>query len=297
MLDILSPRLIVDLFINGVLFGAMYGAAAVGLSLIFGTMRIIFIAQGTMIVLAAYLVYWLFTLFGIDPYLSLIVVVPLAFATGGLTYRLLFRHAAAMADKNTSLLIAVGLMFLVQNTMSFLWTPNPKSISTFYTAVGFDLFGSRISVTRSISFVITIVATLSVVLFLRKTLVGKAVRAASENMVAATLMGIDPHKVNAIAFAIGFSLAGAAGVALATTYPFDPYYGFIFALKALIALALGGIGNVVGALLGGILLGLIESFSSFFISAGWADAIAYAVFLLVLMFRPEGLFVASFKKA
>jgi branched-chain amino acid transport system permease protein len=141
------------------------------------------------------------------------------------------------------------------------------------------------------------VATAAVVLFLRTTLVGKAVRAASENMTAATLMGIDPHKVNAIAFAIGFALAGSAGVALATTYPFDPYYGFIFALKALIALALGGIGNVVGALLGGILLGLIESFSSFFISAGWADAIAYAVFLAVLMFRPEGLFVRSFKKA
>lgn len=297
MLDILSVRLVVEIFINGVLFGAMYGVAAVGLSLIFGTMRIIFIAQGTIIVLAAYVVYWLFNTFGLDPYLSLVVVAPLAFATGATTYRFLFRKAAAMADKNTSLLIAVGLMFLVQNVISFVWTPNPKSIITSYTAVGFELFGSRISVTRSISLVIALAATAAVVLFLRRTLVGKAVRAASENMQAAMLMGIDPHRVNAIAFAIGFALAGAAGVALATTYPFDPYYGFSFALKALIALALGGIGNVVGALLGGILLGLIESFSSFFISAGWADAIAYAVFLLVLMFRPEGLFATSFKKA
>lgn len=297
MLDILSPRLILDLVINGILFGAMYGAAAVGLSLIFGTMRIIFIAQGTVIVLAAYVVYWLFTLTGLDPYASLVVVAPLAFLTGAAVYQLLFRKAAAIADKNTSLLIAVGLMFLTQNVMSYLWTPNPRSVTTFYTATGFDLLGSRISVTRAVSFVITLAATLSVVVFLRPTLVGKAVRAASENMVAATLMGIDPHRVNAIAFAIGFALAGAAGVALATTYPFDPYFGFIFALKALIALALGGIGNVVGALLGGILLGLIESFSSFFISAGWADAISYAVFLLVLMFRPEGLFTSSFKKA
>lgn len=297
MLDILSPRLILDLVINGILFGAMYGAAAVGLSLIFGTMRIIFIAQGTVIVLAAYVVYWLFTLTGLDPYASLVVVAPLAFLTGAAVYQLLFRKAAAIADKNTSLLIAVGLMFLTQNVMSYLWTPNPRSVTTFYTATGFDLLGSRISVTRAVSFVITLAATLSVVMFLRRTLVGKAVRAASENMVAATLMGIDPHRVNAIAFAIGFALAGAAGVALATTYPFDPYFGFIFALKALIALALGGIGNVVGALLGGILLGLIESFSSFFISAGWADAISYAVFLLVLMFRPEGLFTSSFKKA
>lgn len=297
MLNILTPRLIIDLFVNGVLFGGMYGAAAVGLSLIFGTMRIIFIAQGTMIVLSAYVVYWLFVGTGLDPYAAMAIVVPLAFATGALVYQALFRRAAAIADKNTSLLIAVGLMFLVQNTMSFLWTPNPRSISTFYTATGFDVLGSRLSLTRSISFGITLAATLAVMLFLRRTLIGKAVRACSENMTAAALMGIDPHRVNAIAFAIGFALAGAAGVALATTYPFDPYYGFTFSLKALIALALGGIGSVAGALLGGILLGLIESFSAFFISAGWADAISYAVFLLVLMFRPEGLFSGSFKKA
>lgn len=297
MWHLLSPGLMVELTLNGILFGAMYGVAAVGLSLIFGTMRIIFIAQGTIIILAAYMVYWLFNLFGIDPYLSLLLVVPLALAAGAGVYQALFRRAAAIADKNTSLLIAVGLMFLVQNSMSYLWTPNPKSITTVYTAVGIEAFGMRLSLTRLISLLIAVAATLAVVVFLRRTLVGKAVRAASENMEAAALMGIDPHRVNAIAFAIGFGLAGAAGVALATTYPFDPYYGFVFALKALIALALGGIGNVVGALVGGLALGLIESYSAFFISGGWADAISYAVFLAVLMFRPEGLFVNPVKKA
>ena len=136
-----------------------------------------------------------------------------------------------------------------------------------------------------------------VVLFLRKTIVGKAVRAASEDMEAATLMGISPHRVNAIAFAIGISLAGAAGVAVATTFPFNPFAGFIFSLKALVALALGGIGNVTGALAGGILLGLIEAYVQFFISGGWTNAIAYGVFLLVLMFKPEGLFSRPYKKA
>ena len=126
MLAILSPRLIFDLLLNGVLFGAMYGAAAVGLSLIFGTMRIIFIAQGTMIVLAAYGVYWLFTLLGLDPYLSLLVIVPVAFAVGAFTYQLLFRKAATISDRNTSLLIAVGLMFLAQNLMCFFPRRRPQ---------------------------------------------------------------------------------------------------------------------------------------------------------------------------
>jgi branched-chain amino acid transport system permease protein len=202
-----------------------------------------------------------------------------------------------MADKNTSLLIAVGLMFMLESLMSVLFTPDPRSITTTYTATSFMVGDVRISFTRSIGFVIAIVATIGVTLFLRKTLVGKAVRAVSENMDSAVLVGISPHRVNMIAFAVGIGLAGIAGCTLATTYAIDPYFGFIFSLKALIALALGGLGNVGGALLGGILLGVIESSSSFFISGGWADAIAYAVFLLVLMFKPEGLFVRSVKKA
>jgi branched-chain amino acid transport system permease protein len=104
------------------------------------------------------------------------------------------------------------------------------------------------------------------------------------------LVGITPHQVNTVTFALGMGLAGLAGVATATTYAFDPFSGFVFGLKAMIALALGGMGNVAGALLGGMLLGIVESYSSFLLSGGWADVISYAVFLLVLMFKPEGLF-------
>jgi branched-chain amino acid transport system permease protein len=125
---------------------------------------------------------------------------------------------------------------------------------------------------------------------MKKTIWGKAVRGASEDMKAAALLGISPRKVSSITFAIGIALAGVAGVATATTYPFDPYFGFIFSLKALIAVAFGGIGSVWGAMLGGVLLGVIESMSSYVISGGWADAISYGAFLLVLMFRPQGLF-------
>jgi len=297
MLDYLSFELLAQLMINGILFGTMYGLAAIGLSLIFGTMRIIFLAQGTIIILMAYFCYTLFTFVSVDPYLSIIVLAPVAMLLGAGFYQLLFRKAAALADKNISLLIAVGLMFLVENLMSVVWTPDPRSITTSYTAYGISVIGLRVSFTRLIGFVMAILATIVVALFLKKTLVGKAVRAASKDMEAATLVGISPHRVNSVAFAIGIGLSGIAGVALSTTYPFDPYYGFIFSLKAMIALALGGLGSVVGALLGGIILGVLESFASLFIGGGWADAVSYAVFLLVLMFRPEGLFVRSVKKA
>lgn len=286
-----------QLTVNGALGGAMYGVAAVGLGLIFGTMRLIFLAQGAVIILAAYLVRALFMHLGLDPFLSLPLVVLVGAAAGWLVYQALFRKAAAMADRNVSLLIAVGLMFLIQNFMTVVWGGNTAAVVTSYTATGIEFLGVRMSFTRSMGFLIALAGTGLVMLFLKRTLVGKAVRAAAEDMDSARLLGISPHRVNAIAFAIGIALAGAAGVAVATTFPFNPFAGFIFSLKALVALALGGIGNVASALLGGILLGLIEAYVQYFISGGWTNAVAYGVFLLVLMFKPEGLFSRPLKKA
>ncbi|MCG3189290.1 MAG: High-affinity branched-chain amino acid transport system permease protein LivH [Burkholderiaceae bacterium] len=289
-------KLLGELLLNGVLFGAMYGVAAIGLSLIFGTMRIIFIAQGTMIVLGGYAAYWLFRLLGVDPYVTLVLLTPVSLAVGAAVYQLLFRRVAALEDKNISLLIAVGFMFMLENAMSVAWTPDPRSITTTYTSTSYDVGGMHVSFTRSIGFVIAIASALAVTLFLRKTLIGKAVRAVSENMVASALVGIAPHRANMVAFAVGIALAGVAGCTLSATYTIDPYLGFLLSLKALIALALGGLGNVGGALAGGILLGVIESGTSYFLP-GWSDAAGYAAFLLVLMFRPEGLFVRTLKKA
>jgi len=281
-----------QILINGILFGTMYGIAAIGLSLIFGTMQIIFIAQGAMIILAAYGSFWLFNLYGLDPYLSIIFVVPASLVLGLGLYQALFRKVAR-AGKFPSLLIAFGLMALLENLMSVIFSPSPRGIRTSYTAYGITAVGIKISFTRLMAFVMAILATAGVTLFLKKTLLGKAVRAASENLESAMLVGITPHRVNSITFGLGIGLAGLAGVATATVYSFDPFFGFVFSLKAMIALALGGMGSVVGALMGGILLGVLESYGAFFLTGGWADAIGYGVFLLVLMFKPEGLFVRA----
>jgi branched-chain amino acid transport system permease protein len=281
---------LLQVIINGILFGTMYGIAAIGLSLIFGTMRIIFLAQGTVIVLFAYLTYWLFTLAGLDPYLCLIIVVPVAFLVGlGLFYTL-FKEAAAIEDKNVSLLLAVGLMYMVDNLMLTVWTANPRFVATSYASYTIRIGDINISFVRLMALVIALVAAAVVYWFLKKTRLGTAVRAAAVDMQACTLLGINSNFVAAIAFAIGIGLAGTAGVVMASVYSFDPNYGFTFALKALVALSLGGIGNVWGALTAGLILGLIESLGAYYIGAGWADAISYAVFILVLIFLPQGIF-------
>jgi branched-chain amino acid transport system permease protein len=290
MLQLLNVGLIAQGFVNGILFGTMYGIAAIGLSLIFGTMRIVFIAQGSVIVFFAYLCYWLFNIFGIDPYLSIIPIVLAALLLGIAFYYALFKEAAVLKDRISSLLIAVGLMFFLENFMMMVWTPNPRAVVTSYGFYNFSLFGINLTLTRLLGLIIAILATFGVFIFLKKTLIGTAVRAASEDIEASTLMGINPNRVNVVAFAMGIGLASIAGINIATTYSFDPVYGFDIAIKALIALTLGGIGTVHGALLGGILLGLIESYGTYFVGSAWAQAVCFMVFLLVLIFKPNGLF-------
>jgi branched-chain amino acid transport system permease protein len=296
MLALLSFGVVIQLLINGVLFGTMYGIAAIGLSLIFGTMRIMFLAQGNVIIFFAYICFFAFQLLGIDPYLSLVIVVPLGVGLGALLYQGLFREAAALEDKNVSLLIAVGLMFFIEALMTAGWGGTPRALTTGYTTHAFRPMGLDLPFTKLMGLLMSILATVGVVLFLKKTFIGLAVKAASEDIVATTLMGISPHRVNGVAFAIGIGLAGVAGVEVATVYSFNPFFGFNFVLNSLIALALGGIGSVTGALLGGIILGLLQSVTSF-VLPGWSDALAYLVFLLVLMFKPEGLLVRSVNKA
>ncbi len=276
--------------INGIMLGSMYGIAAAGLSLIFGTMRIIYLAQGTMIVFFAFVTYWLFVKAGIDPYLCLLIVVPLAFLVGlGLFYTL-FRKAAALEDKNVSLLIAVGLMYLIENAILKVWSANPRGLDISYSDATIVGWGLRVAWLRVALLGLALLSGLVVFLFLRKTRLGTAVRAASEDMEATTLQGINSIWVCAVSFAIGIGLAGVAGVGMATVYSFDYQFGFTFAIKALIALSLGGIGNVFGALAGGLILGVIENLTAYYVSISWIEAASYGVFILVLIFLPQGLF-------
>jgi branched-chain amino acid transport system permease protein len=280
----------IQVVINGLMLGSMYGIAAAGLSLIFGTMRIIYLAQGTMIVFFAFVTYWIFIKANIDPYLCLLIVVPLAFLVGlGLFYSL-FRKAAALEDKNVSLLIAVGLMYLIENAILKVWSANPRGLVLSYSNATIVGWGLRVSWLRVALLGLAVLSALVVFLFLKRTRLGTAVRAASEDMEATRLQGINSTWVCAVSFAIGIGLAGVAGVGMTTVYSFDYQFGFTFAIKALIALSLGGIGNVFGALAGGLILGMIENLTAYYVSISWIEAASYGVFILVLIFLPQGLF-------
>jgi branched-chain amino acid transport system permease protein len=276
--------------INGIMLGSMYGIAAAGLSLIFGTMRIIFLAQGSVIVFFAFVVYFLFTKAHIDPYLCLLIIVPFAFLVGIGMFYTLFRKAAANEDKNVSLLIAVGLMYLIENAILKVWSASPRGLNVSYNTAVLTGLGLRVGYVRLGLLGLAIASAAVVWWFLKRTRLGTAVRAASEDMEATTLQGINSVWVCAISFAVGIGLAGVAGVGMATVYSFDYQFGFTFALKALIALTLGGLGNVFGALAGGLILGIIENLTAFYISISWIEAVSYGVFILVLIFLPQGLF-------
>ncbi|HJX13274.1 MAG TPA: branched-chain amino acid ABC transporter permease [Dehalococcoidales bacterium] len=294
MMDI---TLIGQVLVNGILLGTMYGTAAIGLSLVFGTMRIVFIAQGSVLVFFAYLCYWLYKIFGVDPYLSIIPIVLVGLLLGVAFYYGLFKEAAALKDRIGSLLIAVGLMFALENFMTLVWTPNPRAVVTSYGFYSFTILGIHFTMNRLVGLLIAILATIGVLTFLKKTMIGTAVRAISEDSEASTMLGINPDRVNAVAFAIGIGLAAIAGVNVASPYSFDPVYGIDVAIKALFALTLGGVGTVHGALLGGIIIGLVEMLGTYFVGAGWAQAILFAVFLVALTFRPSGLFGGTSQKS
>jgi len=239
-------------------------------------------------ILAAYCIYWMVTLTSVDPFFGFIVILPIFLGFGWAIYKGLFERVAK-AGENPSLLLSFGLMVLFEHLMSLIWTPNTRSVTTSYSTSAFGLWNINISITRLIVSAVALIATGLVYLFLKKTMLGKAVRGVSEDMRTAALLGISPSWISSVTFAIGIALAGVAGVATCITYAFDPYFGFLFSLKALIAVAFGGLGRVGGALLGGVVLGVLESLSSYMISAGWADAVAYAAFLFILVLRPEGL--------
>ena len=275
--------------INGILFGSIYSMVALGLNLIFGTMKIVFLAQGTITILGAYTAFWLFNLFGVDPFISMLVIFPLFFVLGIASYYGIF-HRALKIGPNPTLLASFGLLIIVQTAMAVAWTANPRGIYPSYASLVFSLGDVHVPFIRIIALVFCVVVTAVLLVVLKKTMLGKAIRATSEDPEAASLMGINVSKINCIAFSIGIILAGLAGLILGTIYSFDPYLGLLLTLKGFVALTIGGLGSTVGALVGGLILGVIESTTAFLVGAGWSDFASYTAFLVILLIKPYGIF-------
>ena len=279
----------VQSLVSGVLTGSLYAMIGVGLTIVFGVMRIINLAHGDLVMLGMYGAFWSHALWKLDPFASLLLGVPLMFAGGMLVYRFLLRAIIPGGELNT-LLYTAGLSLLIANLALFVWTGDYRTIKLRYALTPLRPFGIAVPIPLAIAFVLAILITTALYLFLARTDLGRAIRATSQNPEAAALMGVNVEGIAMVTFGLGSALAGAAGALLAPSLYLYPTVGEILIAKCFVIVVLGGLGSVVGAISGGVLLGLVESLGAVYVSVAYKDTIGFVIFLLVLLFRPSGLF-------
>ena len=279
--------------IYGILVGALYGLAAVGIALVFGVTKILNVAHGELMMLGGYAAFWLFTLYDLDPFLALPLAILFLCLIGAVLYKLLFARTIKLPEeekiKNT-MLIGFGLTLIIQNIALLLWTADDRGITTSYSGVAFTLLGLRFPYVRVAGLVISLVCLFALHYFLRRTYTGKAIRATVVDWEAASLVGIDVHKVYLLSFLIGTALAGVAGTLVLVSFSVEPAMGMHWTLKSLIVMVLGGVGNFIGTFFAGILLGVTESAAVFIVPSNYKQVVGLLLFLLILIFRPQGLF-------
>jgi len=281
---------LVQVAISGVLLGAVYALLAIGLNLIFGVMRIINIAHGDLLMLGAYATFWLFTLWGVNPLLALVLVAPGMFLLGMALQRVLVDRVVGQ-PLLSSLLLTFGLSSLLVGLALNLWTANYRSVPAFSGSL--VVGGVALSVPRLIAFSVALAITAAVYLFLTHAKLGKAVRATAQNAEVALVCGIDVASIRRLVFGLGTALAAAAGALLAVIYTIYPEMGRAFLMKAFAIIVLGGLGSFQGAFLGALALGVAEAFAGYLWNTQIAEAVAYVVFIGVLLVRPGGLFGTS----
>ena len=274
--------------LGGLLTGGVYALIGAGLSLIFGVLRVINFAQGELVMLGMYIAWLLFTFLHLDPFVSLVVVMPLMWMVGwALEAFLLDRMHGALPQNQ--ILLTMGLGLVLSNGAMMAFTSDYRLVSTSYSSSSFSFGGVSLSQPLAVSFVLTSAIAAALWFVLARTDTGMAIRATAQDRDAAQLMGIDVRRVSRLAFGIGAALAGAAGALVAPTYYIFPQVGGSFTLKAFVVVVLGGLGSVVGAMLGGLIIGVTESLSASYISSELKDVCVYSLFLVVLLARPGGL--------
>ncbi len=280
--------------VNGISMGAIYGLIAMGLTLIFGTMRVTNFAHGAFMMIAMMIAYTLWGLTGINPYLLIILVGPLMFLFGYATQMILIRPVlAAESDKNdpiSVLLLTAGLSIVLENLALMIFGADYRMAQTSFSNAAFTFGNVTLSAARFYGLIITLAISVGLWIFLQKTETGRQLRATGQDRNTAALMGINSERIFAIAFGIGTALLAVAGLVLLPFYYVSPSVGNVFQTRAFIVVVLGGLGSVPGALVGGIIIGLIETIAAQFITASITSVIIYLVFLVILFVKPSGLF-------
>jgi branched-chain amino acid transport system permease protein len=277
----------------GIILGVFYGLVTIGLALLFGVMKYLNIAHGSFMMIGGYASYWLFQLWHIDPVLSIPLVMALMFLMGCILYKVLFSRLSKVSEDrriNSSLIMAFGLILILDNTAIALWTTNIKLLNTSYTGTMLEFLGVRIPLTGLIVIGLTSLAILTLHLFLSRTYLGKSIRATAQDWEAASLLGVNIDRTYLICCGISMALAGLAGTCFALTYPLSPDIGLRWVLFAMVVLVLAGMGNIKEVFLAGLIMAILEQLSAVLIGGHYRGIASLAVFILILVLRPQGLF-------
>ncbi len=275
--------------INGILMGGIYTLVASGLTLIYGVLHIINFAHGSMLMVAMFGVFYLVTQLGVDPYLSLIITMPTMFAMGYVLYKYFIGKLSYGKDENI-LLITLGLSIVIENLALMFFTGDSRTISLSYSDKMFEVGPLLIGLPKVISFVAAMVMCALLGIFITQTDTGRAIRAVAKERMGARLVGIDVDKVFAISFGLGMATLGAAASLLMPIFYVSPTTGHVFVMVAFTVVVLGGMGSFLGAVIGGLIVGLTESFGGLYLGESLGQIGISLIFILILLFRPSGLF-------
>jgi len=281
-------QLLWQVLVNGVLLGGLYALMALGLALIWGVLNIVNLAHGALIMLGAYVCYYLFTGFGWDPFAALPVAMLVLFCLGYLLQRYLLNLVIRAPMFNT-LLITFGLEVVITYLAQIAFSADFRTINPSYAGANFPLFGATVPVVRILAFGVALALTVALWLLLVRTRIGRAIRATAQNLVAARLYGVDPRRLYALTFGLGAALAGAAGSLYGVVSQINPYIGAGLTAKSFAIAIIGGLENPLYVLVGGLFLGIPEALTAIYIGPTYTDVVSFGILVLVLIVRPTGL--------
>jgi branched-chain amino acid transport system permease protein len=273
----------------GILLGGLYAVVALGFSLVFGVMKVINVAHGDFVILGSYLAFAALTGFDLDPFLSLVIILPVVLVIGFLVQKYLLNRAMAVS-MDAPVIICLGISLMLANMFQIIWSPLSRGLTPSYSLISFNIGRVAIQLVYLLDLIIALVVMLILREFLRRTYLGKAIVAASQDKTAAEMMGINTNHVYAYAFAIAMACAALAGVLVGLTFPFSPTSGVPFLIIAFGVVILGGLGSMVGTLIGGIVFGLAQTLGGFYFGVAAQMFIAYVMVLVILGIRPQGIF-------
>jgi branched-chain amino acid transport system permease protein len=284
-----SISALANALVSGLLLGGLFAIAALGLSLVFGVMRLINLVHGELIVLGAYLALELTRHVGLDPLLCIVLVAPALFVVAAPVHRVLLEPLANRGPE-PALLTTFGLSVIAQNVFVLIFSGDTQTLSASYATKSLSVLGLTIPVMYAISFALGLILCVAVHLLLQRTALGRDIRASSENPQAAAVLGVNVRVVHGFVYGLAAALAAVAGVLVGLTFDFTPSAGITYLLSGFVVVVLGGLGSVKGTLFGGLMLGVTESVGAAFFGDGYRDFIGFVLFLVVLSLRPQGLF-------